>query len=364
MNVVLVSPFPPQRDGLAGYTKQLAEYLYAKGHSVSIVRPNEVWKTIPHLLGRQTHVVHVQYTIPAFALSALVLWFAIFISSAFRRSSIVITFHEIKRETAMLGAVGTLYLRLVSMLADRVTVHTQEAASILREKCRVPAVKVAYLAHPLYAYASGRIDPEQFRRDNGLAGKDLVLFFGYIHIDKGIDHLISAFAMAVRHPEMRESTLVVAGSVRQRKWGPLKWFERKDRAYEESLHRLVAKFDLGSRVRFVPYVPDHDVDSWFRAATCVVLPYTNLEQSGVLNIALGCKTPIIASNLGGLAETLAGTEALVPAADDVALSNKLIALVGDDAMRARIVNTYGEICRNRTIQNVGDSLIELYGSMR
>jgi glycosyltransferase involved in cell wall biosynthesis len=193
----------------------------------------------------------------------------------------------------------------------------------------------------------------------------VVLLFGYIHIDKGIEHLIAAFALArAKDKKVADAVLVIAGSVRRRKPGLFTWFEHKDRMYERRLHWLVRHLGIEQHVMFVPYVPDADVAAWFNAASCVVLPYTNLEQSGVLNIALGCKTPVIASRLGGLGETLAGTPALVPPGDGKPLARKLIQLLTDPTARTAITHTYPAITAARTVPVVTTQLEALYRTLK
>ena len=209
--------------------------------------------------------------------------------------------------------------------------------------------------------AAWHVQTDTIRKTYGLEGKSVILFFGYIHVDKGIDHLLSAFAQArLLEPRMAETRLVIAGSVRPRRLGLLKIFEKRDYKYRNKLHDMVRTLGLTGIVRFVPYVPEDQVGAWFRNASVVVLPYTNLEQSGVLNIALTCETPIIASRLGGLAETLSGTNALVTPGDENELAEKIILFLTDELVSQSVVAKYGDICRQRTIEAVSKTLLDIY----
>jgi glycosyltransferase involved in cell wall biosynthesis len=383
MNIVFVSPYPPLQDGLTRYTKQFATELRARGHHVGVIstagRPNEA-ENVGAVLGlspfklcrvyrfikqERPEIVHVQYTIPGLGLAALPLWFVLAHARRNLHTKTVVTFHEVKRETALLGALGAWYLRAVARSAEHVIVHTAEAAKLLTTRCGVPQAKISHLLHPLYVYEQTAGSVPALRKTHGLVGKRIVLFFGYIHIDKGIEHLIAGFALArAADKSLADAVLIIAGSVRTREPGLFKWFEHKDRAYEQRLHWLVRHLGIEAQVRFVPYVPDADVTAWFNAATCVVLPYTNLEQSGVLNIALACKTPIIASKLGGLGETLAGTPALVPPKGGEQLARKLCLLLTDAAAQKAITHTYPAITAARTVPVVTAQLEAIYTTIK
>ncbi len=375
MNIVYISPYPPLKDGLAGYTRQFVEVLRAKGHDVGVISTNADGSPagarvghrgglMAYLAARRPDIVHVQYTIPAYGLQAFGMWLALRRARRQLGFALIVTFHEVARETALLGVAGALYIRAVAVLADHVTVHTREAARLLQARCQVPAGKISCVPHPLYIYDKAAGNVAALRTAHSLRRKRVVLFFGYIHVDKGIDHLVRAFAAArAADKRLADTVLVIAGSVRVRPPGLFKLFERKDRRYESLVHALVEELGLRDHVRFVPYVPDADVASWFAMASCVVLPYTNLEQSGVLNIALGCKTPIIASRLGGLGETLAGTQALVPPANDAALAKKLRSYLTKPEVPRSVVAAYAQICASREVGVVTRQLAQLYASL-
>ena len=72
-----------------------------------------------------------------------------------------------------------------------------------------------------------------------------------------------------------------------------------------------------ANVRFVPrFVTDEEVAALFRRADLAVLPYRQVDQSGVLFTALAFGTPLVASDVGGFAEVAAtGAAELVPPAD-------------------------------------------------
>ena len=93
-----------------------------------------------------------------------------------------------------------------------------------------------------------------------------------------------------------------------------------------------------ANVRFVErFVPDAQVAPLFRRADLAVLPYREIDQSGVLFTALGAGTPLVLSAVGGFPEVAAdGAAELVPPGDAAALHATLTRLLGDPDARERL----------------------------
>ena len=91
-------------------------------------------------------------------------------------------------------------------------------------------------------------------------------------------------------------------------------------------------------VRWVPrFVADDEVAALFRRADLVVLPYREIDQSGVLFTALAFGAPLVLSAVGGFPEVAAdGAAALVAPGDADALAGELRRLLADAAARARL----------------------------
>lgn len=91
-------------------------------------------------------------------------------------------------------------------------------------------------------------------------------------------------------------------------------------------------------VRFVTrFVADDEIPAFFQRADLVVLPYREIDQSGVLFTALAFGSPLLLSAVGGFPEVAAtGAAELVAPGDPAALHDALARLLADPAARARL----------------------------
>ncbi len=162
--------------------------------------------------------------------------------------------------------------------------------------------------HPAYTFfEQGKVAPEAARAKLGVAGP-VVLFFGLVRAYKGLDVLLRAIAVARRTVPV---TLVVAGEFYQ------------DRAPYDA---LIAELGLESAVVVHDrYIANEDVETYFRAADVVVLPYVSATQSGIAQIALSFERPVIVTRVGGLPEAVRDGETgrVVPPRDPEALGGAL-----------------------------------------
>jgi glycosyltransferase involved in cell wall biosynthesis len=120
-----------------------------------------------------------------------------------------------------------------------------------------------------------------------------ILYFGLIRPYKGVEYLVQAFD-ALPMDLVERLRLVIVGET---------WEEHDLPA------RLIAHSRYRQRIEFVNrYVTDQEVDDFFARADVLCLPYLRASQSGAARIATSYGLPIIASKVGGLAESLAEYE--------------------------------------------------------
>jgi len=146
------------------------------------------------------------------------------------------------------------------------------------------------LKHPLYDNYGKKVE-----REKALAALKLdpkftyFLFFGFIRHYKGLDLLLQSFADT--RLKSFPVKLIIAGE----------FYENPDRYY-----RMVREHNLADRlVMMTQFIPDEQVKYLFSAASLVTQTYHHATQSGVTQVGFQFDTPMLVTNVGGLAELVA-----------------------------------------------------------
>ena len=140
--------------------------------------------------------------------------------------------------------------------------------------------------HPLYDHFGRKMDKREALQMLGLdPRKRTLLFFGLIRDYKGLDLLIDALPLLGE-----EYQLVIAGE----SYGSFEKYEAQ-----------IAASGCADRIKvFNRYIDDEEVPRFFSAADLCVLPYQSATQSGITAIALHFDVPVVATPVGGLAESI------------------------------------------------------------
>jgi glycosyltransferase involved in cell wall biosynthesis len=171
-----------------------------------------------------------------------------------------------------------------------------------------------------------------------LDGDKVVLFLGWVRRYKGLDLLIEAFRTL---PE--NFRLLVAGNC-------------IDSEYEVQLRKLLVEPVFAGRVIWeFGYLPEERISAVLCAADVLVMPYRQVDQSGVLFAALRHGIPVVAFDVGSFSEYLReGTGRIVPRGDikglrcaieDVALLNWSRVSIQAVALRYRWEDTVKPVLR-------------------
>ena len=139
--------------------------------------------------------------------------------------------------------------------------------------------------HPMFENFGARVERDRACEELGLDPETrYAMFFGLIRDYKGLDTLLEAWSKFRRDGYK----LLIAGE----------FYASRDK-YLAIIERLGLKSDI---VLHDYFIPDERVKYYFSAADCVVLPYKTATQSGVTQICYNFSTPVIVTNVGGLAE--------------------------------------------------------------
>jgi D-inositol-3-phosphate glycosyltransferase len=143
--------------------------------------------------------------------------------------------------------------------------------------------------HPIYdQYGENLNKGEAVRKLNLDPTFQYILFFGFIRDYKGLDILLEAISDKILdHIRFK---LIVAGEFYSN---------------EEKYLNIIEKFSIQDKVILrTNYIPDHEVNQFFCAASLVVQPYKSATQSGVTQIGYHFDKPMLVTNVGGLPEII------------------------------------------------------------
>jgi glycosyltransferase involved in cell wall biosynthesis len=116
------------------------------------------------------------------------------------------------------------------------------------------------------------------------------------------------------------------------------------------------------RVRFDnTYVPESELESFFRGTSLAVLPYIEASQTGAGSTAVGFGVPVVASRVGGLPDLVLDDSYLFEAGDHTALAGAILSHLDDGpAVRRRVL---AEVARPNSWDAVGERLLGIYAEV-
>jgi glycosyltransferase involved in cell wall biosynthesis len=377
IRLCFVSTYSPQRCGIATYTAALAEAISrASGETPSVlaeigaaegaangVHSLPVFERrgdyVPALVAaaRQTGVrlIHVEHAPDILGIDERLPR----LLEQLRAIGVVtvVTLHTV--HTPASGALERRFgvkrfHRRLGQTADAIVVHgdRQMADELVRQG--VPADKVHVIAHGTTVHVPpGRTES---RHRLGLpADGPLLLYFGFIHIQKNVHTILRALARLRRSsPDVH---LLIAGSIQNRAW--------YNRLYWWVCQRLMSRPALLGRVTAREgFVAAEDIPYLYGAADLVLLPYAQGygSASGVVHSALGAGRLMLCSigpKFLEIGERLS-PDMLVPAHDPEAWARRIEALLGDEAERHALTDRVTAYAQATAWPQVARQHLDLY----
>ncbi|MBE3037275.1 MAG: glycosyltransferase [Chloroflexi bacterium] len=183
----------------------------------------------------------------------------------------------------------------------------------------------------------------------------MILFVGRIEPLKGVDTLIQAVA-CLRIKNLKEPVhLAVIGGDPEA--APAEISEEMVR-----LQKLCDDLTVGKMVVFLGKRGQDTLPYYYSAAEVVVMP-SHYESFGMVALeAMACGTPVIASQVGGLAFLVQDgvTGYTVPDGDDDILCEKLALILGDESLRQRMGRNAAEYARNYDWEKIARQIVGVY----
>ncbi len=240
------------------------------------------------------------------------------------RMPIVTTLHTILRDP---DPDQKRVLEEVAALSDRMVVMSRRGSEFLREIYGIPPGKIDLIPHGIPDVPF--VDPS-FNKDLfGVEGKNVLLSFGLLSPNKGIENVIAALPVILAsHPNV---VYIVLGATHPH-------VLRKDgETYRLSLQWLAQEKGVEGQVIFYNrFVSLEELVQFIGATDVYITPYLNAAQitSGTLAYTVGAGKAVISTPYWYAEEMLAeGRGVLVPFRDPAALADGIIALLDNDSER-------------------------------
>jgi D-inositol-3-phosphate glycosyltransferase len=208
---------------------------------------------------------------------------------------VVLTAHNVNagRRDADDTFFNRLTLKAQYLLADHIFVHTDKMKGELVGDFGVRDSAVTVIPFGVNnAVPDTDLSTAEARRRLGMAAADrVVLFFGTIAPYKGLEYLVTAFQQLLA--ESTDYRLIVAGR-------PRKGCEE----YWSAIRRSIGTMARARVIHKIEHIPDQDTEVYFKAADVLVLPYTEVFQSGVLFLGYRFGLPAIVADVGSLSSDI------------------------------------------------------------
>jgi glycosyltransferase involved in cell wall biosynthesis len=237
---------------------------------------------------------------------------------------VVTTLHTVLRDP---NPDQRAVLEEIARLSDRLIVMSEQASQFLRDVYSVPSEKIDIVPHGVPDFQF--MDPNYFKEGFGAEGKSVLLTFGLLSPNKGIENVIRAMpAILARHPNV---VYIVSGVTHPH-------IRRRDgERYREELQALAEQLGVASNLILVNrFVSAEELVEHVGAADIYITPYRQEAQivSGTLAIALGAGKAIISTPYWHAKELLADKRGvLVPFENPDAIAEAVLHLLDNEGER-------------------------------
>ena len=333
MRISIIGPAYPLRGGIAHHVYWLRQELVSRGHTLQVISFRRLYPRIFFPGTTELDVSRIKLDAGAIALLTplnpitwrrtfkevqafspdviLFQWWQPFfgplvgvLARWFRRCGFrcIIECHNVVPHEG--SPIDGQLSRFALAAADHLITHSSKDRNDLLEVIRGKQISIAAL--PRLKEFSGAARPSR-------AGRK-ILFFGKVRAYMGLMLLLEAMPRVLSKVECE---LIVVGEF----YDPI-----------EKYQKLISTLGIESQVQIINrYVANEEVIPIFEKADVLVLPYLSASQSGVARIALSNGLPVIASNVGGLSETIIdGVNGLLfPPGDSEALAARIVSYFTD-----------------------------------
>jgi glycosyltransferase involved in cell wall biosynthesis len=268
---------------------------------------------------------------------------------------VVTTLHTVLREP---NPDQLMVMEEIAELSDRLIVMSQLSSQFLQEIFKVPGSKIDMVPHGVPDLPF--LDPNFYKDRFGVEGKAVLLTFGLLSPNKGIENVIQALPQILS--KHKNVAYIVAGATHPH------ILRREGDKYRASLQALAKEVGVESQVIFHDrFVSPEEMAEFIGAADIYITPYRYEAQvvSGTLAYALGAGKAIISTPYWHAIELLDDRRgALVPFQNPAAIANKTIELLNTPAIRHAMRKRAYVFARDMVWKRVAQGYMESFTRVR
>jgi len=268
---------------------------------------------------------------------------------------VVTTLHTVLREP---DPNQLMVMEEVAELSDRLIVMSQLSSQFLQEIFKVPGNKIDMVPHGVPDLPF--LDPNFYKDRFGVEGKAVLLTFGLLSPNKGIENVIQALPQILS--KHKNVAYIVAGATHPHV------LRHEGDKYRASLLALAKEVGVESNVIFHDhFVSPEEMAEFIGAADIYITPYRHEAQvvSGTLAYALGAGKAIISTPYWHAIELLDDRRgALVPFQNPGAIAHKTVELLDTPAIRHAMRKRAYVFARDMVWKKVAQGYMESFARVR
>jgi len=271
------------------------------------------------------------------------------------RMPVVTTLHTVLKDPA---PEYRAVMGKIADLSDKLVVMSHKAFDFLRDIYAVPEDKIVFIHHGIPD--TPFIDPSFYKDKFGVEGKKVLLTFGLLSPNKGIENVLQALpAVIKKHPDV---AYIILGATHPN------ILKLHGDAYRIMLQQLVRKLDIGEHVIFQNrFVELKELCEFLGIADIYVTPYLEEAQitSGTLAYAMGTGKAVISTPYWYATEMLAeGRGRIVPFSNPDAMAEQIVGLLDNDVERHAIRKKAYTFSREAVWKEVSRKYLQVFSEVR
>jgi glycosyltransferase involved in cell wall biosynthesis len=271
------------------------------------------------------------------------------------RMPIVTTLHTVLRDPA---PEYREVMNKLTELSDKLIVMSRKASDLLEDNYAVPKDKIAFIHHGIPDMPF--IDPNFYKDKFGVEGKKVLLTFGLLSPDKGIENVLQALpSVTEAYPDV---VYIVLGATHPH------IVKVHGEEYRISLQQLVRKLNISDHVVFHNrFVGLKELCEFLGAADIYVTPYLQESQitSGTLAYAMGTGKAVISTPYWYATEMLAeGRGIVVPFRNPDAIAEHIVGLLANDVSLHTMRKKAYVFCREAIWKEVSRRYLEVFNEVQ